>query len=105
MGHQVVNNGSPAAKLQRALINKLKEHVHLHHQSQTDESSSFLSYSLADARGIHLEESVVHEEVKSLLLPGPAGVLVPAEAAQELDASAVTGSVVSAVRASRETDI
>lgn len=36
-----------------------------------------LSYSLADAGGVHLEEGVVHEEVEGLLLPGTAGVLVP----------------------------
>lgn len=69
-------------------------HVHL---------SSFLSYSLADAGGIHLEEGVVHEEVKGLLFPGTAGVLVTAEAAQQLDASSVTRSVVCTVMRSRET--
>lgn len=67
--------------------------------------SSFLSYSLADAGGIHLEEGVVHEEVKGFLFPGTAGVLVPAEAAQQLDACSVTRSVVCTVRRSRETDI
>lgn len=66
---------------------------------------SFLSYSLADAGGLHLEEGVVHEEVKGLLFPGTAGVLVPAEAAQQLDASSVTWSVVCTVRRSREKDI
>lgn len=59
-------------------------------------------YSLADARGIHLEEGVVHEEVKSFLLPGSAGVLVPAEAAQQLDTGPVAGGVVSTTRG-RET--
>lgn len=51
-------------------------------------------HSLADTGGIHLEEGVVHEEVKGLLLPGPPGVLVAAEAAQKLDAGPVAGCVV-----------
>lgn len=58
-------------------------------------------YSLADAGGIHLEEGVVHEEVKSFLLPGSAGVLVPAEAAQQLDAGPVAGGVMSTTRGER----
>lgn len=58
-------------------------------------------YSLADAGGIHLEEGVVHEEVKSFLLPGSAGVLVPAEAAQQLDTGPVAGGVVSTSRGER----
>lgn len=64
--------------------------------------SSFLSYSLADAGGVHLEEGVVHEEVEGLLLPGTAGVLVPTEAAQQLDAGPVAGGVVSTVRRNRK---
>lgn len=59
---------------------------------------SFLSYSLADAGGVHLEEGVVHEEVEGLFLPGAAGVLIPTEAAQQLDAGPVAGGVVSTVR-------
>lgn len=43
----------------------------------THTRSSFLSYSLADTGGVHLEEGVVHEEVEGLLFPGTAGVLVP----------------------------
>ena len=68
----------------------------------THTQSSFLSYSLADAGGVHLEEGVVHEEVEGLLLPGAAGVLVPAEAAQQLDAGPVAGGVVSTARRERE---
>lgn len=41
----------------------------------------FLSYSLTDAGGVHLEEGVVHEEVEGLFLPGTAGVLVSTQAA------------------------
>lgn len=48
---------------------------------------------------------MVHEEVKGLLFPGTAGVLVTAEAAQQLDASSVTRSVVCTARTSTETDI
>lgn len=58
-------------------------------------------YSLAHAGGIHLEEGVVHEEVESFLLPGSAGVLVPAEAAQQLDTGPVAGGVVSTTRGER----
>lgn len=65
-------------------------------------SSSFLSYSLADAGGIHLEEGVVHEKVKGLLFPGAAGVLVPAEATQQLDARSITRGIVCTVRRSRK---
>lgn len=64
--------------------------------------SSFLSYSLADAGGIHLEEGVVHEEVEGLLLPCTAGVLVPTEAAQQLDAGPVAGGVVSTASRNRK---
>lgn len=46
---------------------------------------------------------MVHEEVKGLLFPGSAGVLVSAEAAQQLDAGSVTWSVVCTVRRSRKT--
>lgn len=53
-----------------------------------------LPYSLADAGRVHMEEGVVHEEVEGLLLPGTAGVLVPAEAAQQLDAGPVAGGIV-----------
>jgi len=63
---------------------------------------SFLSYSLADAGGVHLEEGVVHEEVEGLFLPGPAGVLVPTEAAQQLDAGPVARGVVTTARRNRE---
>lgn len=41
---------------------------------------------------------MVHEEVEGLLLPGTAGVLVPTEAAQQLDASPVAGGVMSTAR-------
>lgn len=82
-----------------------QQRAQLHHQSRTDTviNHQSLSYSLADAGGIHLEEGVVHEEVKGLLFPGSAGVLVPAEAAQQLDAGSVTRSVVCTVRRSRKT--
>lgn len=69
---------------------------HHHHQGHIIDL-----YSLADAGGIHLEEGVVHEEVKSFLLPGSAGVLVPAEAAQQLDAGPVAGGVMSTTRGER----
>lgn len=68
----------------------------------THTQSSFQSYSLADAGGIHLEEGVVHEEVEGLLFPGTAGVLVPTEAAQQLDAGPVAGGVVSTARRNRK---
>ena len=61
-----------------------------------------LSYSLADAGGVHLEEGVVHEEVEGLLLPGAPGVLVPAQAAQQLDAGPVAGGVVSTASRNRK---
>lgn len=44
---------------------------------------------------------MVHEEVKSLLLPGSAGVLVPAEAAQQLDTGPITGGIVSTAKENR----
>lgn len=44
---------------------------------------------------------MVHEEVKSFLLPGSAGVLVPAEAAQQLDAGPIAGGVMSTTRGAR----
>ena len=50
-------------------------------------------YSLADTGGVHLEEGVVHEEVKGLFLPGTPCVLVPTKAAQQLDARAVAWGV------------
>lgn len=53
---------------------------------------------LADTGSIHLEEGVVHEEVKGLLFPGTASVLVPTQTAQKLDASAVAGGVVGTAR-------
>lgn len=62
----------------------------------------FLSYSLADTGGIHLEEGVVHEEVESFLFPGTPGVLVPTEAAQQLDAGPVAGGVMSTARRNRK---
>ena len=37
---------------------------------------------------------MVHEEIEGLLLPGAPGVLVATEAAQQLDARTVAGSVV-----------
>lgn len=56
-------------------------------------------HSLTDTGGVHLEEGVVHEEVKGLLLPGTAGVLVPTEAAQQLDTRPVTGGIVGTAEA------
>lgn len=38
---------------------------------------------------------MVHEEVEGLFFPGTAGVLVAAQAAQQLDAGSVAGGVVS----------
>lgn len=67
------------------------ESLHHHHHQHIVEL-----YSLADAGGIHLEEGVVHKEVKSFLLPGSPSVLVSAEAAQQLDTGPVAGGVVSA---------
>lgn len=64
----------------------------------TDSQSSFQFYSLTNTGRIHLEEGVIHEEVKGLLLPGTAGVLVPTKAAQQLDASSVAGGIVSTVK-------
>lgn len=41
---------------------------------------------------------MVHEEVEGFFLPGPPGVLVPTQAAQQLDTRPVAGGVVGTAR-------